>query len=161
MNNLKKLRQSIDLSQNELAKIFNVSEKTILRWEKGLTDIKSTKAEQLAKYFEVSVPYLLGFSNYKNKFEVEIDNENGILDNKFLERIIEVVGEESIPIIEKNYIEDSNSPEPDYSELASLRNAVVSLQNTDEEKLLLHFAILSESDKSLVLDLIGRLSNTR
>ena len=86
---------------------------------------------------------------------------NGILDNKFLERIIEVVGEESIPIIEKNYIEDSNSPEPDYSELASLRNAVVSLQNTDEEKLLLHFAILSESDKSLVLDLIGRLSNTR
>ena len=98
MNNLKKLRQSIGLSQNELAKIFNVSEKTILRWEKGLTDIKSTKAEQLAKYFEVSVPYLLGFSNYKNKFEVEIDNENGILDNKFLERIIEVVGEESIPI---------------------------------------------------------------
>lgn len=160
MNNLKELRKSKGLSQNELANIFNVSEKTILRWEKGLTDIKSTKAEQLAEYFEVSVPYLLGFSKYKNKFEVDIDNENEILDNEFLERIIEVVGEESIPIIKKKYIEATNSLEPDYSELASLRNAVVSLQNTNEEKLLLHFAILSESDKSLVLNLIGRLSNS-
>lgn len=68
MNNLKKLREEKAISQiqfiEEIAKPpykLNVSRRTLQYWESGERDIKIDKAKILAKYFDVSVPYLLGF----------------------------------------------------------------------------------------------------
>lgn len=62
MNKLKELRQEKNLTQSELGEIFGVSKMTVLRWENGENQIKPEKAEALAKYFNVSVGYLLGYS---------------------------------------------------------------------------------------------------
>lgn len=63
MIRLKELRQEKKLSQKEIANFLGVNEKTISRWEKSESTIKSDKAQALADYFGVSVGYLLGYSD--------------------------------------------------------------------------------------------------
>ena len=63
MNRLKELRREKKLSQKEIADFLGVNEKTISRWEKSESTIKSDKAHKLADFFGVSVGYLLGYSN--------------------------------------------------------------------------------------------------
>lgn len=63
MNRLKELRKEKKLSQKEIADFLGVNEKTISRWEKGDSAIKSDKAQQLADSFEVSVLYLMGYDH--------------------------------------------------------------------------------------------------
>ena len=66
MNRLKELRKDKKISQTTLAKLLNVNEKTISRWENGESNIKPEKAQQLADFFGVSVGYLLGYSEKVN-----------------------------------------------------------------------------------------------
>lgn len=69
MNRLKKLRQEKKLSQKELAENIGVHYRTLQNWENGESQIKPEKAQQLADYFEVSVGYLLGYSDVRFEFE--------------------------------------------------------------------------------------------
>lgn len=50
---LKKLRAESDISQAELAKYCNVSQVTIMRWEKGASAISEDGAARLAQFFNV------------------------------------------------------------------------------------------------------------
>ncbi|CJD44768.1 helix-turn-helix transcriptional regulator [Streptococcus sp. k-628] len=96
MNRLKELRKEKKLSQKEIAKEMSISEKTLSRWENGESQIKPEKAQQLAKYFEVSVGYLLGYSEYR---EIEKALDKTIFSNysdveTFLnQEIKELIGE--------------------------------------------------------------------
>ena len=63
MNRLKELRKDKKISQTTLAKLLNVNEKTISRWENGESNIKPEKAKLLADYFSVPVSYLLGYDD--------------------------------------------------------------------------------------------------
>lgn len=54
------LRKANRTSQNELAKIFHVSQQTVAAWETGRCTPGSELLMQLADYFEVSVDDLLG-----------------------------------------------------------------------------------------------------
>ncbi|MEG2516690.1 MAG: helix-turn-helix transcriptional regulator [Acidaminococcaceae bacterium] len=58
--NLALLRKDRKLSQTELAKIFSVNQNTISRWEKGERSPDPEQLKTMAKYFNVSVDYLLG-----------------------------------------------------------------------------------------------------
>lgn len=60
MLKIKELRQEIGLSQAELAKIVNTTQKNISNWENGLNEPDFSALIQFAKYFGVSVDYLLG-----------------------------------------------------------------------------------------------------
>ena len=66
MNRLKELRKEKKLTQKELAEKTDIPYRTLQRWENGETDIKSEKANELAKLFNVSVSYLLGYSDKVN-----------------------------------------------------------------------------------------------
>ena len=96
MNRLKELRKEKKLSQKEIAKEMSISVKTLSRWENGESQIKPEKAQQLAKYFEVSVGYLLGYSEYR---EIEKALDKTIFSNysdveTFLnQEIKELIGE--------------------------------------------------------------------
>ena len=68
MNRLKELRKEKKLTQKELAEKTDIPYRTLQRWENGETDIKSEKANELAKLFNVSVSYLLGYSNKKEPY---------------------------------------------------------------------------------------------
>ena len=68
MNRLKELRKEKKLTQKELAEKTDIPYRTLQRWENGETDIKSDKANELAKLFNVSVSYLLGYSDKKEPY---------------------------------------------------------------------------------------------
>lgn len=60
MNNLRNLRKQKNLTIVEVAEEIGVPKMTILSWEHGTSQISMGKAKKLAKYFGVSVGYLLG-----------------------------------------------------------------------------------------------------
>ena len=76
MNRLKELRKEKKLTQKELAKETDIPYRTLQSWENGETDIKSDKANELAKLFNVSVSYLLGYSDKKERSSsIELKND--------------------------------------------------------------------------------------
>ena len=76
MNRLKELRKEKKLTQKELAKKADIPYRTLQRWENGETDIKSDKAKELAELFNVSVSYLLGYSDKKERSSsIELKND--------------------------------------------------------------------------------------
>ena len=80
-NRIKQLRNDHipKLTQENLANEIGVSKLTISRWENEEVQIKPDKAKQLADYFGVSVPSLLGFSDFrtaKDEFENEIQKQD-------------------------------------------------------------------------------------
>ena len=79
MSKLRELRKAKNMTQSELAKVINVSEKTISRWEKDDTLMKANKAKELAKFFNVSLGYLLG---YVDRYEPYYNDEIFIGDGK-------------------------------------------------------------------------------
>lgn len=57
--NLRSLRKAKGLKQDELAKEFNVSAKTISHWEKGYSEPSITQLLALAKFFDITLDDLL------------------------------------------------------------------------------------------------------
>ncbi len=57
---LKELRAEKGVGQIELAKAINVSNGIISLWENGLREPKLSNLIAIAKYFEVSLDYLVG-----------------------------------------------------------------------------------------------------
>ena len=81
MNRLKQLRQQTGDTQEDVAKVIGVTRRGYQKWENGESQIKPEKAQKLAKYFGVSVGYLLGYepeseqvSNYQ---KIKICFSNG------------------------------------------------------------------------------------
>ncbi|GHU36227.1 hypothetical protein FACS1894105_06220 [Clostridia bacterium] len=66
MNNIKVLRAEKNLSQDELAKQVHVHQTAVSQWENGKTNPDMQQAESLAKYFDVSLDYLLGLSTERS-----------------------------------------------------------------------------------------------
>lgn len=101
MNRLKKLRKQKKLTIVELAEKLGVTKLTILNWEHGTHEIKGSNAKKLADYFNVSIPYLLGYDT-DNTFSDLVAKINEWADERNLKqadpkiqwmRITEEVGE--------------------------------------------------------------------
>ena len=60
---LKELRLEKGVGQIELAKAIDVSKGIISLWENGLREPKLSNLIALAKFFEVSIDYLVGLNN--------------------------------------------------------------------------------------------------
>ena len=67
-NTVKKLRERQDITQQQLAKILNVSTSTVGKWEGKGNVIPSAEIRiELAKCFDVSIDYLLGDSRLQQE----------------------------------------------------------------------------------------------
>ncbi len=66
-NNLKKLRIEKGKSQEQIAKIANVSQSNYSKYELNKTQMPYAIIEKLADYFNVSIDYLLGKTETPNK----------------------------------------------------------------------------------------------
>lgn len=60
---LKELRLERNISAVQLSKVLNVSDTTILRWEKGLIIPGIDHLKNIAIFFNVSTDYLLGLED--------------------------------------------------------------------------------------------------
>ena len=59
------LRQDNDLTQQDVANILNCKREVYRRYEKGIREIPVSYAIILAKYYHVSLDYLLGLTDKK------------------------------------------------------------------------------------------------
>ena len=59
---LKELRTEKGVTQIQIAKIVNMSKMAISHWEKGNSEPSIEQLKILANYFEVTVDYLIGFT---------------------------------------------------------------------------------------------------
>lgn len=60
LNNLKKLRQDSELTQNEIAEQFNINRNTYKNWENGHIMIPLKYADKFSIYYHVRISYILG-----------------------------------------------------------------------------------------------------
>lgn len=63
MNRIKDLRIDKDMKQLELAEILNITRATLSDYEVEKTEPKKDIWIKLADYFEVSIDYLMGYTN--------------------------------------------------------------------------------------------------
>ncbi len=61
---LKELRIENNVSQLELAKVVNMSKMAISHWENGHSEPSIAQLKELSKFFNVSVDYLIGNTNF-------------------------------------------------------------------------------------------------
>ncbi|MCL2862397.1 MAG: helix-turn-helix domain-containing protein [Firmicutes bacterium] len=57
---IKEFRDYKNLSQGDLANIFNVTRQTVSAWENGIQETDFSTLINLAKFFDVTVGQLLG-----------------------------------------------------------------------------------------------------
>ena len=65
---LKHLRQREDITQAELANDFGITQQAVARWEQDKSDPDVATLKKLAKYFNVSADYLLGYGETINQY---------------------------------------------------------------------------------------------
>lgn len=63
MYRIKDLREDRDLSQSEVAKVIKTTQQQYSKIETGKADISGEKLKLLAKFYNVSVDYILGITN--------------------------------------------------------------------------------------------------
>ncbi len=69
---LKEIREDKDITQKEVAKILNISQVVYSRYETGIRLIPIDKLIKLAKFYKVSVDYILGLTDEKNPYPKSI-----------------------------------------------------------------------------------------
>lgn len=69
--NIKRLRLSRDITQEQLSEAMNVSCAAVSKWERGETYPDITLLQPLAYYFDVSLDELMGYSSNKIEQKVE------------------------------------------------------------------------------------------
>ena len=74
--NLRKIRDSKKLSQQEVADYIGIERKTYMNWETGVSDIKSIYIPMLAEFFNVAIQDL-----FKEDVSSVVINQNNS-DNK-------------------------------------------------------------------------------
>lgn len=100
---IKYLRNKHNLTQNEIADILNISKSTYIKYERGEREPRYGTLMALSEYYDVTVDFILGQSNEKNK---HIDSINEVY--KFITSDIfkEVLGEntENVQKLISDYI---------------------------------------------------------
>ena len=64
---IRNLREDNDITQKEMAKILNCSQQVYSNYELGQRDIPTDILIKIALHYNVSVDYLLGLSNIKER----------------------------------------------------------------------------------------------
>lgn len=64
-NRLKKLRMEKKLTQTQMSEILHISQTGYSKYETGENDIPTQMLIKIAKYFGISVDYLLGLTDEK------------------------------------------------------------------------------------------------
>ena len=69
MDRLKDLREDRDLTQKQIAKILGCSQTTYSRYETGNLNVPVDILKKLAKFYKVSIDYLIGLNNEKRPYK--------------------------------------------------------------------------------------------
>lgn len=68
---LRMLREEKKLTQDDVAKLLNISRSTVSKYESGFLDPSTEVLTEFANIYAVSTDYLLGVSDIRNPYEPE------------------------------------------------------------------------------------------
>ena len=71
-NNIKQLRKKYNVKQEDLCNYFNVARGTVSMWETGKREPDIATLKNLAKFFNVTVDYLIGNDTENKIAEVKL-----------------------------------------------------------------------------------------
>ncbi|MBH9985176.1 helix-turn-helix transcriptional regulator [Lactobacillus sp. M0390] len=110
MNRIKELRESRNVSQEELATVLDTTQQSISLYESVKREPKLEAWQQLADYFDVSVPYLQGFNEHKPNRLKELRNKKGMSQSQFVQAFNELlISKKMKPITIPTYSRWENS----------------------------------------------------
>ena len=72
---LKELRTDEHLTQDRMARLLKVSQKSYSRYETGQRDISTDKLILIAQFFNTSVDYILGITDVRSPYPPSEDND--------------------------------------------------------------------------------------
>lgn len=101
-NNLKELRLSKDLTQEDLGKILNKTKNNISQYETGKREPDTETLNKIADFFDVSIDYLLGRSNIKNSNTIEANDIELNLSQKVALKIAENLEQDGYSLEDKD-----------------------------------------------------------
>lgn len=92
---MKELREEAGLKQKDIAKIMNVTKGSYSMWECGTDTIPLRRLNEFCNYFNVSIDYVVGFSDKKRyanakpdiKFKITGENLKKIRNKKGLTQV--------------------------------------------------------------------------
>ncbi|MBQ3235153.1 MAG: helix-turn-helix transcriptional regulator [Clostridia bacterium] len=64
---IRDLREDLDLNQTKIAKMLGMSQTGYSKYETGENDIPTSVLIKLSRFYNVSIDYLLGESNVKER----------------------------------------------------------------------------------------------
>lgn len=76
---LKDLREDLDLQQKDIANFLGISTNQYGRYERGENDIRFEYVIKLSEYYNVSIDYIAGKTNYKNGKDGLSSKEKNVL----------------------------------------------------------------------------------
>ncbi len=68
INRLKEIREDRDLYQKDVANVLNISQVQYSRYETGIRLIPIDKLAKLAKFYNTSIDYLVGFTDERKPY---------------------------------------------------------------------------------------------
>ncbi len=68
IDRLKEIRQDRDLQQVDIAKVLKTSQVQYSRYERGIRIMPIDKIAMLAKFYDVSIDYLLGLTDIRKPY---------------------------------------------------------------------------------------------
>lgn len=77
---LKDLREDEDLKQTDIAELLQITQQQYSLYEKGKREIPLHLAIKLAKYYKVSIDYIVGFTNNKGSLHKLNKDEQQVLE---------------------------------------------------------------------------------
>ena len=95
---LKELRCDYDMSQTKLAKKLNLKASAISKYEKGITQPSIETLKKLAEIYNVTIDYLVGFSDIKNPYDI---SKITPLESEFVAKLRQLNFENKIRIDER------------------------------------------------------------
>lgn len=89
MKRLKELRENNKMSQTELAEALFLSQRTISSYETGINEPDIETLKNIARYFKVTVDYLIGYDKNNDSNVVNVKQNIKNLNREQLLNIIE------------------------------------------------------------------------
>ncbi len=74
-NNIKFIREELEMTQQELGYVFGISGSTIAGWENNHDTIPLTKLVKLSNLYKYSLDYIVGLSRTNNYKEVKLNKK--------------------------------------------------------------------------------------
>lgn len=86
MKRLRELRLEKKVSQQQLADILHVTQQSIHKYEHGIAEPDLDIIIAMAKYFDTSVDYLIGYSDVPIKYELyDVEHSLTSAENRLLD----------------------------------------------------------------------------